>query len=105
MSGFTQQLTRKQSPLGKEETPLAVVLGTELVPGGRAAEGTAIHMITDKRQKMPRALRQTLNITREVLCELGGGLQEREKLDVILMGAALAILSVTAKEVGGGGGA
>ena len=52
-----------------------------------------------------RALRQTLNITREVLCELGGGLQEREKLDVILMGAALAILSVTAKEVGGGGGA
>ena len=42
---------------------------------------------------------QFCRLVREVLCELGSSLGEREQLDVVLMGAALALTHVTGKAV------
>ena len=39
----------------------------------------------------------------EVLCELGSGLGDQQKLDVLLMGAAMAAMCATEKQPRGGG--
>ena len=85
----------KRSSLGKKEAPLPVFFSS-----GGAATATAscvIHLV------LPRT--RFYFPVYEVLCELGdgvGNVPHREKLDVILMGAAMAAINATEKQNPGG---
>lgn len=85
--------SRKKSLLGKKEVPLPVLIGD----GTAEKEKGVVHLVLEG-PKLPRELRSTM-AAHEVICEFGGGCGEREQLDILLMGAAMAAINVTAKEI------
>ena len=79
-----------KSSLGEREAPLPVFLGS-----GLSTAVAVIHVV------LPRT--RSYFSVREVLCELGNGLGYREKLDVLLMGAAMAAITATERQHQPGG--
>ena len=84
----------KKSNLGKKEAPLQVFSGATTAPAGGI-----VHLILPN-LKWYQGSFFPLD---EVLCELGSGLGDQQKLDVLLMGAAMAAMCATEKQPRGGG--
>ena len=90
-----QTFTRKESVLGKKQ----VLLSARFDPAADSSaptSSTSIHLISDRAEgRMPK---QIATVYRRVACELEGGVDDaRKRLDVVLMGAALAALNATTK--------
>ena len=91
--------SRKKSSIGKKEAPLPVHFGSGL-PTSEPADAV-IHLIREG-PRLPKELQFTC-APHEVMCEPGISLGCREKLDVLLMGAAMAAISATQKQRQPGG--